>query len=44
MSEYKDCYIKTTGTEEGFSICEKLSVIDAAKTDMEYECLNCKYK
>lgn len=44
MSEYKDCFIKNSKTEEGFSICEKLSVVDDTKTDMEYDCSSCNYK
>lgn len=44
MSEYKDCYIKNGNTEGGFSICEKLSVVDDTKTDMEYDCFSCNFK
>lgn len=37
-----DINMDESDLNNSFSICEQLSVVDEAKTDMEYNCFKCR--
>ena len=44
MPGKKNCEISTSEAEKGYDACRMLSVVDAAKSDMEYICCGCENK
>ncbi len=41
MLEKNNCEIRLNTSEDSYSVCSKMSVVDDAKTDMEYNCTRC---
>ncbi len=41
MLSKEDCKLLADSKKPDFNVCSRLYVVDGAKTDMEYDCLNC---